>query len=340
MPLPPGASARDRWLDLADEARDKARAALANGDRRMAQLWDEHERTLLRNAYADMAHPDAATAIDRAWTGVIGRSKASGPDIDPGFVRPLPRGSENIDPEFVRPPPKGLDNIDPGFSREPPSGRGQDIEPRFTQAQAQTTGNGIVAGEWPKDPHAPDPRDYKKFPPKPLPAPDHEGPVHVLDMYRSLDFEPAGDVGLDLWLHDRESLDKARALGERTQREVWDKIASGDLPDGWAHDDAADAYRHALWNYRMAKELGAEKAKHIADSYERKKPNKEPERLMDLYNNKVGRDLASDPKNRDRPDDEVILEALREGRLRIKPFTLPNAQHGGRNHYKDRERNI
>jgi lysozyme len=60
MSLPPGSSARDRWLDLADEARAKTRDALANGDRRMAGLWDEHERTLLRNAYGDVPFRDAA----------------------------------------------------------------------------------------------------------------------------------------------------------------------------------------------------------------------------------------------------------------------------------------
>jgi lysozyme len=60
MSLPPGAPARDRWLDLADEARAKTREALANGDRRMAGLWDEHERTLLRNAYEDVPFRDAA----------------------------------------------------------------------------------------------------------------------------------------------------------------------------------------------------------------------------------------------------------------------------------------
>jgi hypothetical protein len=73
MSLPPSANSRDRWLDLADEARDKARAALANGDRRMAELWDEHERTLLRNAYEDVPHPDAgAPATGGGPAGTVG----------------------------------------------------------------------------------------------------------------------------------------------------------------------------------------------------------------------------------------------------------------------------
>jgi muramidase (phage lysozyme) len=69
MSLPPGASARDRWLDLADEARTKAQDALTNGNRRMAGLWDEHERTMLRNAYADVPFPDYAGESGTTETG-------------------------------------------------------------------------------------------------------------------------------------------------------------------------------------------------------------------------------------------------------------------------------
>jgi muramidase (phage lysozyme) len=57
MALPPGASARDRWLDLADEARAKTKEALADGNRRMAGLWDEEERRLLGLAYGDTPTP-------------------------------------------------------------------------------------------------------------------------------------------------------------------------------------------------------------------------------------------------------------------------------------------
>jgi lysozyme len=69
MSLPPGSSARDRWLDLADEARAKTRDALANGDRRMAGLWDEHERTLLRNAYGDVPFRDAVPPVGTSESG-------------------------------------------------------------------------------------------------------------------------------------------------------------------------------------------------------------------------------------------------------------------------------
>ena len=43
---------------------------------------------------------------------------------------------------------------------------------------------------------------------------------------------------------------------------------------------------------------------------------------MDLYNNEVARRLAADPGNRGRPDEEVILEALRAGKLRTRQFNV------------------
>ena len=43
---------------------------------------------------------------------------------------------------------------------------------------------------------------------------------------------------------------------------------------------------------------------------------------MDLYNNNAGRQMALDPRNRDRPPEEVILEALRAGRLQTSPFNI------------------
>jgi hypothetical protein len=61
MALPRGATARDYWLDLADEARANREDARAAGYHRMAGLWDAHERDLLRNAYEDAPAPDAGS---------------------------------------------------------------------------------------------------------------------------------------------------------------------------------------------------------------------------------------------------------------------------------------
>ena len=141
MSLPPGASARDRWLDLADQARSKTQEALANGDRRMAGLWDEQERSMLRNADEDVPHP--ATPAGGAPTGtladLIGPAKNTGADIDPGFFHPPPPGSEAIVPGFLRPLPGGSDEIDRGSLRPLPAGF-ENVDSGFELAQAKTPG--------------------------------------------------------------------------------------------------------------------------------------------------------------------------------------------------------
>lgn len=88
-----------------------------------------------------------------------------------------------------------------------------------------------------------------------------------------------------------------------------------------------DAFRHALWAYKMAKDIGDGAARTFGDSHER---NDQPdgERLMDLYNNAIGRQLATDPRNKDRSDEEVIREAIKAGRLQTRPFNIPGPTGG------------
>ena len=47
---------------------------------------------------------------------------------------------------------------------------------------------------------------------------------------------------------------------------------------------------------------------------------------MDLFNNNMGRRLAVDPRNKNRPDEEVVLEALRNGQLQVRPFKIKKIQ--------------
>jgi hypothetical protein len=42
--------------------------------------------------------------------------------------------------------------------------------------------------------------------------------------------------------------------------------------------------------------------------------------IFDVFN--VGRRLASDPRNRNRNDEEVVLEALQRGELQVGHFTV------------------
>ncbi len=93
------------------------------------------------------------------------------------------------------------------------------------------------------------------------------------------------------------------------------------------HNDEADAFRHALWSYRAAKAFGVDAAKWLGDSHEREEPNEMDERLMDLFNNHVGRQLAIDPRNAARSDIEVIQEAMRNGDLQLEPFRIRKPAH-------------
>ena len=76
----------------------------------------------------------------------------------------------------------------------------------------------------------------------------------------------------------------------------------------------------------MTRDLGAEAAKRFGDAHEVSRPNRPGELLMDLYNNNAGRRMALDPRNRDRTPEEVILEALREGRLQISPYNTSQGE--------------
>lgn len=58
-------------------------------------------------------------------------------------------------------------------------------------------------------------------------------------------------------------------------------------------DGNGDAFRHALWNFGMAIDVGQSFAKTWSDAHEYGTPNNPPSsQQMDLFNNKVGLDLA------------------------------------------------
>ena len=59
------------------------------------------------------------------------------------------------------------------------------------------------------------------------------------------------------------------------------------------HNGNGDAFRHTLWNYGMAIDVGQSFAKKWADAHENGASGQpDLEKEMDLYNNKVGRGLA------------------------------------------------
>ena len=59
------------------------------------------------------------------------------------------------------------------------------------------------------------------------------------------------------------------------------------------HNGNGDAFRHTLWNYGMAIDVGQGFAKKWDDAHENgAKGQPKLEKQMDLYNNKIGRKLA------------------------------------------------
>ncbi|XP_070532949.1 uncharacterized protein [Ptychodera flava] len=99
------------------------------------------------------------------------------------------------------------------------------------------------------------------------------------------------------------------------------------------HNGVGDAFRHALFSYRVTKKYGSSIAKQFGDAHEVSHVNPLNERLMDLYNNQVGRCLAGIRGNRSKDDVSVIKAAISAGRLqtsldRSYPGTPACCQYG------------
>lgn len=109
---------------------------------------------------------------------------------------------------------------------------------------------------------------------------------------------------------------------------------------GWGNktwDNEADAYRHFRWNADMVRSLGSDKANTIATNHERANwlmdhgaiPGQSMtfdiplSSLMDMHNNRVGREMASDPELGQRTPDELFNKALESGKLITTPDQTP-----------------
>ncbi len=154
-----------------------------------------------------------------------------------------------------------------------------------------------------------------------LPAPDSREPVDPEEFYRNIGFDPNGNQEWQVVL--RRPVDAHTAAGLATEAE---NVAKNEFPESDLLNDEGDAFRHAHWSFQMTRQIGPDAAKDFSDAHERSHPNPVPERLMDLYNNKVGRDLALDPENADRDGREVIREAIRNGNLRTAPFETQESE--------------
>ena len=104
---------------------------------------------------------------------------------------------------------------------------------------------------------------------------------------------------------------------------------------------AGDAFRHALWSALMTRRAGVRLAKKFGDAHEDFPANSASDRAMDLYNNRVGREVGAQgrvigiylpgdfpqspgitvrrtiyPKT---PLADLVDQALRNGRLKTSP---------------------
>ncbi len=146
---------------------------------------------------------------------------------------------------------------------------------------------------------------------------------------KKLQYDPFGSKEYNVALRNPPDAHRAVSLAKAARKTIERLIKAGRLPSGRPHNNAADAFRHAFWSYQMANQLKAQgAAKEIGDAHERNNPLLAGERYMDLYNNAVGRQLAADPANAGRSDEQVIMKALRDGKLRITPFNVPTDNHG------------
>ena len=135
-------------------------------------------------------------------------------------------------------------------------------------------------------------------------------------MYDELGFDPGGPTELEFV--KKNPID---SIGGYISKEATEGATEREFPTNEVkHNDDADAFRHAYFSYTLAGLVGSDTAKEIGDAHEISAPNPSGERLMDLYNNSVGRDLNDDPDSKWKLPSEVIQDALSEGKLKTSPF--------------------
>ncbi|MFA5123960.1 LysM peptidoglycan-binding domain-containing protein, partial [Zavarzinia sp.] len=87
--------------------------------------------------------------------------------------------------------------------------------------------------------------------------------------------------------------------------------------DTWAQNDGhTDAFRHAYWNALMTKRFGEDFAARFASAHEGLHGNPADREAMDLYNNEVGRRIAT--KNPDASEEELadlVQQAIENGEM-------------------------
>jgi len=156
---------------------------------------------------------------------------------------------------------------------------------------------------------------------KPTQQPGELDGMKISEIEAAFSFDPNGIRESEL--HDADSVTAFIVKGIAAKHLYGPMyIQNYRIEPGSLHNNADDAVRHALWSFEMTKYLGADTAKKYGDAHERTPNNPTGEKAMDLFNNAVGRQLALDAKQSSMSAREVVMEALKNGRLRTRPVSV------------------
>jgi len=118
-------------------------------------------------------------------------------------------------------------------------------------------------------------------------------------------------------LYESDRLSGLRCMygGMQAYNSAEDNYEQAALEDG-----NGDAFRHALWNWNMANDVGQNFAQKWGDAHEELPGNTGTlKKKMDSYNNAVGRQLAKDNPNAESLADKtnVVKQAVRNGQMTV-----------------------
>jgi len=174
----------------------------------------------------------------------------------------------------------------------------------------------------------------------PLPAPTDE-PINAEELRAALEYEAdgPGDLvnGMIYGLTRPRDMQKLMEIEQDARSKSYQMYRDGRLSR-----DETDAFRHAYWSLSIANLFGPHMAKAITDGHERKPwdgyekralnveltypenddPEGEGEILRDLYNNRIGREILRELRASDKTAEDIVLDALKTGKLQLRKFTL------------------
>ena len=119
---------------------------------------------------------------------------------------------------------------------------------------------------------------------------------------------------------EAQMLDRLGLLGLRDMQQMKEAAQAEALerfpatPDGSEIDNHLDAFRHAYWNALMTERFGEEWTREFTTAHERRPGNFASSEAMDLWNNEVGRGIAT--ANPDASPDQLadmVEQAVRSG---------------------------